>query len=90
MIDDRRGWHIDKGIGVAHIITTVMLIVTAIWFFAGQDRRIAVLEIGVHNLQQSRLQDQARADKKFDELKTDLRLINNKLDRLIESRANGN
>jgi len=84
MIDDRRGWHIDKGIGVAHIITTVMLIVTAIWFFAGQDRRIAVLEIGVHNLQQSRLQDQARTEKKFDELKTDLRMISAKLDRLIE------
>ena len=89
MIDDRRGWHIDKGIGVAHIITTVMLIVTAIWFFAGQDRRIAVLEIGVHNLQQSRLHDQARDEKEFDDLKTDLRLINAKLDRLIEGR-NGN
>jgi len=82
---DRRGWHIDKGIGVAHIITTMMLIVTALWYVAGQDRRIAILELGVQNLEQSRMSDRQRTEKKFDDLKTDLRLINSKLDRLIES-----
>ncbi len=86
---DRRGWHIDKGIGVAHILTTFMLIVTALWYLAGQDRRIAVLEMGVSHLQQSRANDQQHSEKKFDELKTDLRLINAKLDRLIEGRGNG-
>ncbi|SOB76170.1 hypothetical protein SAMN04488490_1848 [Marinobacter sp. LV10R510-11A] len=84
-VNDRRGWHVDKGIGVAHIITTLMLIVTALWYIAGQDRRIAVLELGVNYLQQSRINDQSRTEKKFDELKTDLRTINSKLDRLIES-----
>ncbi len=83
--NDRRGWHIDKGVGAAHIITTIMLIVTALWYVAGQDRRIAVLELGVNYLQQSRTTDQSRTEKKFDELKTDLRTINSKLDRLIES-----
>lgn len=83
---DRRGWHIDKGIGVAHIITTGMLIVTALWYLAGQDRRISLLEQGVDHLKQSRVSDQHRTEKTLDELKTDLRLINNKLDRLIEGR----
>ena len=82
---DRRGWHIDKGIGVAHILTTLMLIVTALWYLAGQDKRIAVLESGFIYIQQSRANDQSRTEKKFDELKTDLRTINSKLDRLIES-----
>lgn len=86
-VSDRRGWHIDKGVGVAHIITTGMLIVTALWYLAGQDRRIAVLELGVNHLQQSRINDQERSEKKFDELKTDLRMISSKLDRLIEKRA---
>lgn len=84
-MSDRRGWHIDKGIGVAHIITTLMLIVTALWYLAGQDRRIAVLELGVSHLQQSRVNDEHRTEKKFDELKANLRTINAKLDRLIES-----
>ena len=82
---DQRGWHIDKGVGVAHIITTGMLIITALWYLAGQDRRIAVLEFGYNTLQQDRAGDQERSEKKFDELKTDLRTINSKLDRLIES-----
>lgn len=84
-VNDRRGWHIDKGVGVAHIITTGMLIVTALWYLAGQDRRIAILEMGQSHLQQSRINDQSRTEKKFDDLKTDLRLINGKLDRIIES-----
>lgn len=83
---DRRGWHIDKGIGVAHIITTGMLIVTALWYLAGQDRRISLLEQGVDHLKQARISDQHRTEKTLDELKTDLRLINSKLDRLIEGR----
>jgi hypothetical protein len=82
---DRRGWHVDKGIGVAHIITTCMLIVTALWYLAGQDKRLAVLESGFIYVQQSRVTDQGRTDKKFDDLKIDLRTINSKLDRLIES-----
>jgi hypothetical protein len=36
-------------------------------------------------LQQARLNDQERAEKNFDELKLDLRAMNAKLDRLIES-----
>lgn len=84
-VNDRRGWHIDKGVGVAHIITTGMLIVTALWYLAGQDRRIAVLELGQAHLQQSRANDTQRTNKKFDDLRTDLRVINRKLDRIIEN-----
>lgn len=82
---DRRGWHIDKGVGIAHIISTVFIIVSGLWYLAGQDKRIAVLEVGLLNIKQSISSDQQRSEKKFDELKTDLRLINSKLDRLIES-----
>jgi len=83
--DRRQGWHVDKGIGVAHILTTLMLIVTALWYVAGQDKRLAVLESGFVYVQKSILADQSRTEKKFDELKIDLRMINSKLDRIIES-----
>lgn len=86
---DRRGWHLDKSVSVAHIGTTIGLIVGALWFFAGQDTRISNLELNIKHLQAERAADQGRTEKKFDELKTDLRMINTKLDRLIESQAHG-
>lgn len=87
---DRRGWHVDKGIPIAVIITVIVLAVSISRDQAKQDERIALVESSVQVLQQSRLSDQQRSEKKFDELKTDLRLINSKLDRLIEGRSNGN
>ena len=82
---DRRGWHLDKGIGAAHILTTITFVVTAIFYVTAQDKRLAVLESGFVYVQQASVRDQARTEKKFDELKVDLRVIGGKLDRLNES-----
>lgn len=86
---DRRQWHLDKSVSVAHIITTVAFVVSAMWFFAGQDRRISNLELNYAHLKAARAEDQDRAERKFNELKTDLRTINAKLDRLIEAKSGG-
>ena len=83
---DRRGWHLDKGVSIAHIATTATFLLAALWYLAGQDTRISNLELNVKHIQQSRMAEQDRTEKKFDELKTDLRMINGKLDRLIEVR----
>lgn len=87
-VADRRGWHVDKGIPIAVIITVVVLAVSISRDQAKQDERIALVESSVQMIQQSRISDQQRSEKKFDELKTDLRLISGKLDRLIEDRRN--
>jgi len=87
---DRRGWHIQKGVDFAHIVTTMALIVTALWYVAGQDKRLAVLESGFVYVQQSISLDQRRTEKKFDELKVDLRMINTKLDRITENLTRSN
>lgn len=83
-VADRRGWHVDKGIPIAVIITVILLAVTISRDQAKQDERIALVESSVQMIRQSRINDQARAEKKYDDLKTDLRLISSKLDRLIE------
>lgn len=83
---ERRGWHLDKSVSIAHIATTAGLILTALWYIAGQDTRISNLELGLKHIQQERMSDQMRVEKNLDELKTDLRMINSKLDRLIEGR----
>lgn len=89
METDRRGWHLDKGVSIAHILTTVALVIGALLYVTDQDKRISNLELNYDHLKAARVEDQARADRKFDELKTDLRTINAKLDRLIESQAGG-
>lgn len=84
---DRRGWHLDKGVSVAHIATTAALIVGAVMYLAGQDTRISNLELNYQHLKAQAAAEGDRTEKKFDELKTDLRVINGKLDRLIEDRS---
>lgn len=84
-VSDRRGWHVDKGIPIAVIVSVIILAVSISRDQSKQDERIALVETSVHMLQQARINDQERAEKNFDELKMDLRAMNAKLDRLIES-----
>lgn len=83
-MSDRRGWHVDKGIPIAVIITVVVLAVSISRDQSKQDERISLVETSVHMLQQARLNDQARTEKNFDELKADLKAMNAKLDKLIQ------
>ena len=82
---DRRGWHVQKGIDAIHVITTFVFIIGGFWFLAGQDKRISNLELRAQYTQESSVSQQQRTEKKLTELKSDLRAINSKLDRLIES-----
>lgn len=83
-VSDRRGWHLDKGIPIAVIVSVVILAVSMSRDQSKQDERISLVEGSVQVLQQARLNDQARTEKNFDELKVDIRAMNSKLDRLIE------
>ena len=82
---DRRGWHVQKGVDAIHLLTTFVFIIGGFWFLAGQDKRISNLELGAQYMQQSSGSQQQRTEKKLTELKSNLRDINSKLDRLIES-----
>lgn len=95
-VADRRGWHIDKGIPIIVMITVLGLV----WQTAKdqarkderisidqarQDERISMTELSIQGIRQSLTNDQVRTEKKFEELKVDLRIIGGKLDRLNES-----
>lgn len=84
-VSDRRGWHIDKGIPIAVLITVVLLAVSIARDQSKQDERISLVENSVHMLQQARINDQERTQKAYDELKVDIRRMNEKLDRLLET-----
>jgi len=83
-------WHLDKGIGVAHILTTFSFVLWGIWYLAGQESRISQTELNIKHLQEARISDQASAQRQYDEFRTDLRMINGKLDRLIEYQSRNN
>tara|TARA_R110000850_G_scaffold264606_1_gene393776 strand:+ start:20128 stop:20406 length:279 start_codon:yes stop_codon:yes gene_type:complete len=89
-VSDRRGWHIDKGIPVAVLIIVVGLAVSIARDQSKQDERISLVESSVNMLQQARINDQERTQKTYDELKVDIRRMNAKLDRLLESQYGRN
>ncbi len=83
-VSDRRGWHIDKGIPIAVLVTVVLLAVSIARDQSKQDERLSLVESSVQTLQQARVNDQERTEKTYNELKVDIRRMNEKLDRLLE------
>ena len=77
-------WHISKTINLGHLLTTAFMLVSVMWFFFQQDSRISQVELNIKHLQEVRSADQARTDKKFDEIRSYMLRIEGKLDRIIE------
>ena len=86
-ISDRREhkhWHLEKSVSISHLISTILIIISVITFASKMDTRVTVLEQIVtvqHTIDDKQDQERIRI---ADELKENLRNINNKLDRLIE------
>lgn len=89
-VSDRRGWHIDKGIPIAVLVSVVLLAVSMARDQSRQDERLSLVESSVQTLKQARINDQERTQKTYDELRVDIRRMNEKLDRLLESQYGRN
>ncbi|WP_368659785.1 hypothetical protein [Pseudoalteromonas sp. McH1-7] len=72
-------WHMKKEINVAHIITTVALVVSGLWVLSDMDKRIAVNAQSISHVQAQRVEDQKRIEKRLDS-------IDKKLDELLKSK----
>ena len=84
-MSDRRTWRLDRGVPIAAIITLVVLVVSISRNQSKQDEQIALIKGSVEDIHRSRAHDRNRTEKRLDDFKIDLRSINKKLDRLIES-----
>lgn len=82
---ESESWHVSKTINLGHIVTTAVMFVSVMWWFFQQDSRISQAELNIKHLQEVRASDQARTDKKFDEIRAYMLRIEAKLDRIIES-----
>lgn len=76
MRNDRREWHLDKGIGISHILTTLSILIGFFVAANSFDRRVTMNAQDISYLKQ-------RADVERVEWRQDLRAINDKLDQLI-------
>ena len=72
------------------LVTVVLLAVSIARDQSKQDERLSLVESSVQTLQQARLNDQERTEKTYNELKVDIRRMNEKLDRLLESQYGRN
>lgn len=76
MKDTDQQWHLKKEVNIAHVITTVLIVVSCIWYMAGLDKRIQANTQNITHIKEQRIEDVKRLDKQFDR-------INDKLDKLL-------
>lgn len=78
------GWHLKKEIQLTHVISTVTLALSAVWYMGKIEQRIAIVE----RQQSVQSEKDATQDQVVREslalLRQDLSSLNAKLDRLIE------
>lgn len=93
-------WHLDRKVGVGHLFATISLVAGGILAYANVTKDISTLQVEFAGLSERVvrvLEAQQRVDDAQDrdltsfrnEIRADVREINAKLDRLIESRFNG-
>ncbi|AZZ98764.1 hypothetical protein [Pseudoalteromonas sp. R3] len=68
-----------KQVDVAHIITTVALLVSGLWFLSDLDKRISINSKLIEQVQAQRNEDQRRIEKRLDS-------IDSKLDALLKAK----
>jgi hypothetical protein len=83
MDSDRRGFHIEKSISIGHILTTITLVVAAFSWTSAVDKRLAVHDNQIKQLEiaDNKFQDAININRSeiLDQLKT----LNEKTDKLI-------
>ena len=91
-----QGWHLDKRIGVAHILTTFSLLVglgSVLWALETRVTAVEhevitnreVMNIEIDNIKDERLHEQRLQTERFGEIKIQLNRIENKVDRHAEN-----
>lgn len=84
MTEERRRFHFDKTVSIGHIITTISVLVAVITGWKDMDKRVSLVELAVSQQKITDQQQDSRAKEYFDNIRSDVRDINSKLDRLIE------
>ncbi len=79
-VDDRRGFHIEKSVSVGHLMTTVSIIVSMIWWASTVETRLAVTASDIQTMKAQAQTTREDVRDSLKEIKDALREMNNKLD----------
>ena len=83
---DPNGWHLEKRVALSHIISTLAVATSVIWWGGKVEQRLALLEQStVTQHERDERQDKASAEA-LAIIQTHLSKIDDKLDRLLEER----
>jgi len=85
---DSNGWHLDKKVSLGHLVSTMILAVAAITWAMGIDKRIEQNAIATQYMGVQQTDNKKKVEDLRKEIKSDLRAISDKLDRLIEKQIN--
>ncbi len=88
--DDRRNWHLEKSVSVTHLMSTITFAAAAVWYIIGMDKRLELqaAQLAHQNEQIKQVQivlgeGGAPLRRDIDRIQSDIRIMNDKLDRLI-------
>ena len=82
----RHSWHLDKTISVGHLLSTIVIAVSVFSWASAVGSRVEQNAQAVIYLTKQQQENKQRIESVRGEIRTDLRVINDKLDRLIEKR----
>lgn len=83
---ERRGWHLSKSLDLGHLLVTVAMLASFVIWAMAQERRLTTVENGLQTEHNINVTQDAERARQRDEIRSDLKAINDKLDRLVERR----
>lgn len=86
--NNSQGFHLEKSVSVGHLITTVSILFSMIWWGSTVETRLAVNEAKIAESVATHDRDQKDVDQLRNDIKEELKAINEKMDRLIEGKYN--
>jgi large-conductance mechanosensitive channel len=81
-------WHFDKNVSISHIISTILIAVSVFAWAMDVNRRIDKNTTAVAFVSAQQSENKEKVERLRMEIKNDLRDINLKLDRLIQTQIN--
>lgn len=80
-------WHIKREIQIGHLITTMSVAFSVIWYAGKLEQRIALVEQSIVMQRERDLSQDNQASMSYQQMRQQLDRIDSKLDRLIEAKG---
>lgn len=80
-------WHIKREIQIGHLITTMSVAFSVIWYAGKLEQRIALVEQSIVMQRERDMSQDNQASMSYQQMRQQLDRIDSKLDRLIEAKG---